>query len=224
MIKCTRCGVNKNQEEFYKCKYNLTTGRASHCKECDYIRKKLLLKTKPLYEVWRGIVDRCNNPNNSRYRHYGGRGIKCKWKTYESFYTDMGSSYKKGLTIDRIDNNGNYCKENCRWATMKVQSRNKSNNVNYDGVCISDLSESLGGAKSLVHTRIKRGWPLEQAVNTPKQGSQYTMKKIQVNFICEQCAKEMTTTKTAVTRRFCSYKCWYIKKFNPKKSKYLKKK
>ena len=84
-------------------------------------------KTK-LYHVWAGIKQRCNNPNANHYDRYGGRGITyCKeWEKYEPFYTwAMNNGYQEGLTIDRIDNDGNYEPTNCRWITIAEQQRNK---------------------------------------------------------------------------------------------------
>lgn len=84
-----------------------------------------------IYDVWRSMKDRCNNPNNSRYKRYGGRGIRVseEWNDPKAFYEwATKNGYKKGLVIDRINNDGNYEPSNCRFVDVKTNNRNKSSN------------------------------------------------------------------------------------------------
>lgn len=122
---------------------NLTIGCT---KSCGCIPRKPthvkhLDSKNPLYRRYAGILTRCNNPNDRNYHNYGGRGIKCEWSSYEEFKKDMGNSFKKELSIDRIDVNGNYSKDNCRWVSRKVQDRNLRRNLKYLGECAKDASD-----------------------------------------------------------------------------------
>ena len=87
-----------------------------------------------LYSIWSGLKGRCNNPNDPRYDRYGGRGISVceEWNTsFQSFYDwAISNGYSEDLTIDRIDNDGNYEPTNCKWSTSKEQCNNRSSNIN----------------------------------------------------------------------------------------------
>jgi hypothetical protein len=109
-------------------------------------------------KTWVVMKQRCNNPNSRDYKNYGGRGITyCKkWETFEGFIKDMGIR-PKGLSLDRIDNNGNYCKENCRWATRKMQNNNRRDNTFFiiDGVRITrtEIQDQLKWTRDMYRRR-----------------------------------------------------------------------
>ena len=126
-------------------------------------------RTKP-YAAWQQMKERCLNSNSKSYKYYGGRGITvCKeWKdSFENFYKDMGDRPIK-MTIDRIDNDGNYCKENCRWATINQQNNNRSTNnpITFRGktLNITAWSRHVGKPLSTIINRINRGWEIEKVL------------------------------------------------------------
>lgn len=118
---------------------NLKMGRS---KSCGCLQKGIVSELKNLhddresndlsYQSWVGMKTRCNNSNFSQYKDYGGKGITydARWESFENFLRDMGPRPDKALTLDRIESNKNYCKENCRWADKSLQSFNKENAEN----------------------------------------------------------------------------------------------
>ncbi len=82
----------------------------------------------PSYGSWIALWSRCNLPSNNSYPRYGGRGIQCLWPNFKAFITDMGFKPYPELTVERIDNDGHYCADNCKWATMAEQVLNQSRN------------------------------------------------------------------------------------------------
>lgn len=130
------------------------------------------------YTKYFSIVQRCNDPNSTSYPRYGALGIKNLWTSFEEFRDDMYESYlahiaefgERQTTIDRIDSKGDYCKENCRWATYKEQARNTSKNryMTLDGVTKTTLewSEEKGVHHQTVLSRLNRGWDDERVFST----------------------------------------------------------
>lgn len=127
------------------------------------------------YGRWDSMKRRCTDPKVSQYFRYGGRGIKCEWDTFEDFKRDMYDSYlehranNKNTSIERIDNNGNYCKENCRWATMREQGQNRRGNVyvEYKGErkTLPEWARSFNISVDTLRGRIKNlGWSMEEAL------------------------------------------------------------
>lgn len=128
------------------------------------------------YKTWQRIHQRCHNPKMTDYDKYGGRGIKVCWRWYcsfERFYEDIGDAPSKHHSIDRINTNGHYSPENCRWATKKRQARNKRNNniLIYKGEIksIMEWSEETGLSAPALYCRKKRGWNTEKILTKPLQ-------------------------------------------------------
>lgn len=127
-----------------------------------------------IYNVWRGMKSRCMNINTNYYSDYGGRGISVceEWLEFINFYNwAMNSGYNGILTLDRVDNDGNYEPDNCRWSTMKEQANNTRTNVWYEyrgeSKTLSQWSDICGIAQKRLRDRIGLGWTIERALFTP---------------------------------------------------------
>ena len=130
-----------------------------------------------LYNIWLGMKNRCYTKSHIRYSDYGGRGITvcAEWKQdYSAFRSwAIQNGYADYLTIDRIDNNGNYEPSNCRWVSMHEQCRNQRTNVmlTYCGKTqtMKDWAKELNMSYSAIGWRIRNGWNVEKALTTPVQ-------------------------------------------------------
>jgi hypothetical protein len=122
------------------------------------------LTKHPAYSTYRAMRSRCENPRAAGYELYGGRGISVspRWLKFELFWLDMGPTWKAGLSIERIDNDGNYDPSNCRWATPREQGANRRDNVTIqtpDGpMTVSDAAQRFGIERNTIYSRLRYGW------------------------------------------------------------------
>lgn len=129
------------------------------------------------YMVWQTMRKRCRDKNHPTFKNYGGRGISvCKrWDDYSLFLKDMGNP-SLGMTIERIDNDGNYEPSNCRWATRKEQAMNRRKNngrvkiisMNGKSAPVGEWEKSLGLSQGMLWHRIKNGWTMDRALTTKR--------------------------------------------------------
>lgn len=135
------------------------------------------------YEIWVGMHQRCSNPNHHVFFRYGGRGIKVceRWADYASFLADMGER-PEGLSLERINNDGNYEPGNCSWSTMAQQARNTSRTVmiTYNGetMCMKDWAHRIGLRQDTLWYRLKRGMSIEDALTFPLMESYSHRRKL----------------------------------------------
>jgi hypothetical protein len=188
-------GGNKHRTALFKCKcgnekiiqvssvFNFQI-KSCGCYTRKMAKKRMILKnTKhgfskiPEYNVWLSMKKRCNNPNNNHYKYYGGRGIKIciEWNNdFLSFFNDMGKRPSRKHSIDRIDNNKGYFKENCRWAKRKQQARNVRNNLILEAFgekkCMAEWAEILGFSWQKLYYRliISKNYNLENLLKEIK--------------------------------------------------------
>jgi len=136
------------------------------CSLCCLNSQRVTVGQLKANHVYRGILERCTSVKCKAYESYGGRGIKCLWKNFKEFCADMGDP-PEGMSIERIDTNGNYCKENCKWATVKEQANNRRTNkvIIFDGKrnTLVQWSEKLNIPYSSLQKRLLRGWSIERS-------------------------------------------------------------
>lgn len=159
-----RCSCGKTKDiDLFQLKY----GKSKSCRNCakkETTFHKHNLSHSRLYGLYYGIKDRCLNPNNLQYKNYGGRKISIcpEWKSdFMNFYEwAIANGYSDKLTIDRIDVDGNYCPENCRWVDIKIQANNRRNNhiIEYKGISYttSQFCEKFKLNRKTIDQRISR--------------------------------------------------------------------
>ena len=155
---------------------HLRSGKTSSC-GCNRISERSMGHSKDrLYRTWLGMHNRCYDPNHDRFKWYGGKGVSISddWHDFMTFRIwALSNGYTDELTIDRIDADGNYCPDNCKWVDMKVQANNRSNNriLRYRDkrYTATQLAEAHGLSPHTVFNRLKLGWTVDQIVNTPER-------------------------------------------------------
>lgn len=160
--------------------------RASKSTNCGCVRRRTLpaaaaaaarthgMSRKTEFRIWTDMRRRCTQPHRPDYKNYGGRGIRVcdEWlNSFDAFYRDMGSR-PDGCTLDRTDNDGPYSKDNCRWSSVKVQSRNSRRNVKYEfsgeRMTLAEAAERFGFAEATLRSRITLyNWSPDDAVSKP---------------------------------------------------------
>lgn len=153
-------------------------------KSCGCLKIKVLkdrcfkhgLSHSKFHNTYSAMRTRVNNKKQKRYSYYGGRGIKFLWKNFQSFYDDMYISYLEHIklygehetTIERININGNYSKENCRWATYQEQSYNRTDSriftINGETKCTAQWAKQFNINYHTLCTRLRIGWSIEEAL------------------------------------------------------------
>lgn len=185
--------INKNKTgSFWKCQCecgNTTIVISTSLKKglttsCGCYRREVAKKTfskhnkkyTRIYSIYKGMKDRCRYKTNDNYDRYGGKGVKVcpEWfDDFINFYNwAMANGYNDELTLDRIDSNGNYEPDNCRWVTYKQQANNtrRNNYITFNGEThtLTEWAEKLGIKRSTLSTRIHRAnWDIEKALTTP---------------------------------------------------------
>lgn len=175
---------NKNHT-FYQCKCDCGTmkdvelstlkrGTSSGCAKCRNNHHTHGKSSSKIYWIWHGMNERCLNKKQPSYKNYGGRGITVcdEWQKFEPFYEwAMANGYAENLTIDRIDVNGNYEPQNCRWATIQEQAENKRTSVKYtfngETKTQAEWARTLGIARNTLGERVKK-YGVEKALTTKK--------------------------------------------------------
>jgi hypothetical protein len=159
----------------------------------------------PIYNVWRSMKKRCSLPSRRDYKDYGGRGIQVceRWMSSRNFIKDMLSTWKPGLTIERIDNNKGYYPENCRWATQKEQANNRRNNryltLNGETKTLFDWSKELNIPISTLFNRLDRGWSDEDTLTKSRKVKTLTYNGVTKTI--SQWIKDLGISKTTLYHR-----------------------
>lgn len=159
---------------------SLTAGNSKSCGcwNLEVLRNRAVThgmsKTRT-YESYLGMIKRCYDPEHNRFPRYGGRGIKVcdRWlESFENFLEDMGEC-PSAMSLDRVDNDGDYCPQNCKWSSATEQARNRVSNrtLEYGGMSktVAEWGEYTGLGWSTLNGRLQNGWNVEDTLTRPKR-------------------------------------------------------
>lgn len=189
-FQCACCGISYTRagnDAAWHRKRLRERGHTFCSRVCGALKHGATAKHPSEYGSWNAMKDRCNNANSTAYARYGGRGISHdpSWADFVNFFNDMGEKPDPKMELERIDNEGNYCKENCRWATRKEQTRNRGGKratrlYTFDGktMCIADWAKEIGLTPQSLQKRLNKGWPLELALSPEKRDKDPSKKVI----------------------------------------------
>ena len=177
-FQCACCGVfyirTGNTAAWHRKKLK-DRGYVFCSKSCGSFKHGGNKNKTPEYGSWNAMKCRCNNPKHESYARYGGRGITYDptWNDFKIFLKDMGVKSDPKMELERIDNDGNYCKANCCWATHKEQTRNRGGKratrlytFNGKTMCIADWAREVGISPQSMQKRLNKGWDLDRALTT----------------------------------------------------------
>ena len=122
---------------------------------------------EPWYGSYHSMMDRCYHQTSKNYPYYGGRGIQVcdEWHDIEAFERwALENGHRKGLSLDRINPNGDYCPDNCKWSTPKEQANNRRNTLIIEGHTVSEWAEITGISRSTINNRYYRGFPIDKVL------------------------------------------------------------
>lgn len=212
----TSCGCRHRED--------LKRGLArTHGMSCSSTRKGSLE-----YKSWQWMVQRCENPNHKAYHRYGGRGISIcrRWrKSFECFLEDMGSRLTSKHELDRIDNDGNYEPDNCRWATRGEQNSNKSSSIRVEFCgevkCATEWARLVGMSPDTMLGRLGLGWSPERAITTPVKSLYRFLEVDGVSLSLSDWARHSGVSDNAIRSRLKRGWCPESAVFIPIDSKFI---